>query len=153
MRGEVLERRHRHVLELERDHVDGRRECVQGGLVRITRAGECGRDVGGGAVGLGREDMAAIAEPGRRESRHAAELATAQDADRGAGRNRGHGALSRGVSATASVCRARHAARRSASAGSASARIAAASSPALIAPGRPIASVPTGTPPGIWTIE
>ena len=34
-----------------------------------------------------------------------------------------------------------------------SARIAAASSAALIAPARPIASVPTGTPPGIWTIE
>jgi hypothetical protein len=36
---------------------------------------------------------------------------------------------------------------------SAVARIAAASSPALIAPALPIASVPTGTPAGIWTID
>ena len=33
------------------------------------------------------------------------------------------------------------------------ARIAAASSAALIAPDLPIASVPTGTPAGIWTID
>ncbi len=34
-----------------------------------------------------------------------------------------------------------------------SARMAAASSAALIAPERPMASVPTGMPAGIWTIE
>ena len=33
------------------------------------------------------------------------------------------------------------------------ARMDTASSPALIAPARPIASVPTGTPPGAWTID
>ena len=43
--------------------------------------------------------------------------------------------------------------RRSASAASEPARIAAASSAALTAPARPIASVPTGTPAGICTIE
>jgi hypothetical protein len=33
------------------------------------------------------------------------------------------------------------------------ARIETASSPAFVAPGLPIAIVPTGTPPGIWTID
>ena len=47
----------------------------------------------------------------------------------------------------------RHADSRSASAASDSARIAAASNPALVAPAGPIASVPTGTPAGIWTME
>jgi hypothetical protein len=31
--------------------------------------------------------------------------------------------------------------------------MATASRPALVAPALPMASVPTGTPPGIWTIE
>ena len=47
--------------------------------------------------------------------------------------------------------RERHAASRSASAASASARIAAASRPALVA--LPIATVATGMPRGIWTID
>ena len=42
---------------------------------------------------------------------------------------------------------------RPASAGSCVARIAAASSAALTAPARPIASVPTGMPAGIWTMD
>ena len=33
------------------------------------------------------------------------------------------------------------------------ARIAAASSPALVAPALPMASVPTGIPAGIWTVD
>ena len=61
--------------------------------------------------------------------------------------------VSSGVWATAAVWRARHAASAVAIDSSFSARIAAASRAALIAPARPIASVPTGTPPGIWTIE
>src|SRR5262249_24315530 len=60
---------------------------------------------------------------------------------------------SSGVSATASVCRWRQASSRFASSPSASASTLAASSAALTAPARPIASVPTGTPGGICTIE
>ncbi|PAV68576.1 hypothetical protein WR25_06960 [Diploscapter pachys] len=44
-------------------------------------------------------------------------------------------------------------AHRSDSAGSLMPRIAAASRPALVAPALPIASVPTGMPAGIWTID
>ncbi|EXS71794.1 transcriptional regulator [Sphingobium sp. Ant17] len=81
-------------------------------------------------------------------------MAAAKDTDGRTGRDGGHGRdQSSTVSATASVCLARQASSRSASAGSLVARMAAASSPALIAPGLPIASVATGMPPGIWTIE
>src|SRR3990172_2486984 len=48
---------------------------------------------------------------------------------------------------------ARQRARRRASRWSESAMMPAAKSPALSAPVAPIASVPTGTPPGIWAIE
>src|ERR1700730_1002183 len=58
-----------------------------------------------------------------------------------------------GRSATALVCAARQAERRASIAGSAKARIAAASSAALIAPGLPYAQGPPGPPAGICTIE
>ncbi len=60
---------------------------------------------------------------------------------------------STGNSATEAVCRARHSSSRSSSAASDRASTAAASSAALMAPARPIANVPTGTPPGICTME
>ena len=55
--------------------------------------------------------------------------------------------LASGSSGTASTCALRKASSAAATAGSASARIAAAKSAALTAPARPMASVPTGTPP------
>ncbi len=61
--------------------------------------------------------------------------------------------LTSGSSGTAFVCASRKASSAAATVGSESARIAAARIAALTAPARPIASVPTGTPPGIWTIE
>ena len=60
---------------------------------------------------------------------------------------------SAGRSATAAVRSARQASSRTASASSDSASTAAASSAALTAPASPIASVPTGTPAGICTID
>jgi hypothetical protein len=62
-------------------------------------------------------------------------------------------AVSSGRSAIAAVCALRQAASRVASAGSCSASTAAASNAALTAPALPIASVPTGMPAGICTIE
>src|SRR5579871_5235795 len=103
--------------------------------------------------------MALEAELGRRHRQHAAELAATQNPD---GRirsdrlrdERGHGLSSpAGTSATASVWVLRHASRRSASAASLSASTLAASNAALMAPARPIASVPTGMPGGICAIE
>ena len=95
--------------------------------------------------------MAAQTEPRRGERQHAPELAAAENADGGAGLEQ---AISLWVSWPRpwSAARAR---RRAASAilASDSASTAAASSAALIAPGLPIASVPTGTPGGICMIE
>src|SRR6185295_6940368 len=93
---------------------------------------------------------------------HPPELTAAEHADRGAGQERRprHGSLAPGrlgsgslSSSTRRVCAARYASSRAATAGSCSATIAAASRPALTAPASPIASVPTGIPFGIWTIE
>src|SRR5207249_9423570 len=146
------------VLELEGDEVDLAGEALERGLVVIGR--DLGRrDMAGRRVGIRAEDAAAEAEPGGRQRRHPPELAAAEDADGGA---RGEalaavgahaGGASLGLSATASVWRARQRSSAAATAGSDSARMAAASSAALIAPALPMASVATGTPAGIWTID
>src|SRR5205807_10294032 len=106
-------------------------------------------------VRVGAEHVALEAEPCRGERQHAAELSAAEDADCCvvAERARLSHASSFGRSATASVCCLRQASSRVASAVSESASTLAASSAALMAPDLPIASVPTGTPGGICTIE
>ena len=79
-----------------------------------------------------------------------AELAAAQDADRGAGRERETGVhQSSTVSATASARSRAKTVRRSERAGSDVARMRAARMPAFLAPASPMASVATGMPPGI----
>src|SRR6185312_9950109 len=144
------------ILELEGNHVDRGGEGAQRRGVLILAEGDAGGDLRGRAVLLGREDVAAIAQTGRRQRRHAAELAAADDADRrvrSQGKNHAGSGWSVGVSGTRSVCAARKASSRSASAGSVIARIAAASRAAFTAPARPIAKVPTGMPAGICTME
>ena len=89
----------------------------------------------------------------RKVSEHAAELASADDADDRTGRQRAWGARHAGLSATEPDCCARHCSSRSASPGSPSASTAAARSAALTAPAFPIASVPTGMPAGICTMD
>ena len=127
----------RDVLELERHHVDGGGERVERGLVVIVGAGECGRrrrrpgcrarvrrrgsDSRAGpppAPSCGRAGR----RPGCRSWRRAGSAVTAP--------------CSRGVSATASVCRARHAARRVAPApGRPGPGSPPRAAPALMAPG------------------
>ena len=124
------------------------------------------RHLAGRAVLLTGQDVAAIAEPGGGERRHPAKLAAADQADGGVGRQRERSTAIRGeveparsaiapsgvvggprrqrVEPQASSRRQRR---------SLVARIAAASNAALTAPARPIASVPTGTPAGICTID
>src|SRR3546814_6223859 len=92
--------------------------------------------------------MAFVAELRRGHGEHAPELAAADDPDGGAGCK-----CHSGLSAMPSVWRRRQASSLSARASSAVARIAAAISPALAAPALPIASVLTGMPAGIWTME
>src|SRR5438477_7743491 len=101
--------------------------------------------------------MASQAEPRRRYCEHPAQLSAAENSDGVAGLQLhlicGRHADSSGRSPMASVCCLRQATSLPDSAGSLSASTLAASNAALTAPGLPMASVPTGTPAGIWTIE
>ncbi len=109
-------------------------------------------------VRLPRQDMAAIAQPGRRHGRHAAELSAAHQPDRRIRRQRkqrghdrqglvGHVRHRRGLLRPESIQPlGQHPGPRVA-------RIAAASNAAFTAPARPMASVPTGMPAGICTID
>src|SRR5690606_2056977 len=105
------------------------------------------------AFGLGVQDHHVEAQPRGRLRQHPAELAAAENADAGAGSEGELRHQSSTVSATEAVRSARHFASRPARASSDRARIWAASRPALVAPASPMARVPTGTPPGIWTME
>ena len=146
----------RHVLELVGDDIDVGGETVERRHVGVVGLGHAPHHIEGGRVRIGAQHMALEAEPRGGERQHAAELSAAEDADGGIAAERpallDH-ASSSGRSATASVCCLRQASSRVASAASDSASTLAASSAALIAPALPIASVPTGTPGGICTME
>ena len=119
----------RHVLELIGNDIDIRGEAVERLGVGVIGAGDAMHDVEGGRIRIGREDVALEAEPRRGQRQHAAELAAAEDADGGLGFECGSAfahAPSFGASATAAVCRARHASSRLLSAGSLSASTLAA---------------------------
>src|ERR1043166_3773513 len=94
--------------------------------------------------------MRAVAEARGGHRRHAPELPSAENADRAAGRQHQRDS---GLSATASVCDRRQLSSAAATAGSLSAKIAAANKAALTAPAWPMAKVATGMPAGICTIE
>src|ERR1700722_12326157 len=93
----------------------------------------------------------AITERSRSHRCHAAKLSAAQNSDRRARKNCAH--CGNSSASTSSLRELRHARNRSRRPESVVARISAAKSAALAAPGFPIASVPTGTPLGICTIE
>ena len=155
-RGEKGRGLRRHVLEFVSDDVDVAGKAVERFGVGVVGGGDAMHDVEGGRVGRRRKDVALEAEPRRGQRQHAAELAAAEDPDRGLGlqhRRRFAHAPSFGCSATPSVWRCRQASSRLPSVGSPSASTLAASSAALTAPAGPIASVPTGTPGGICTME
>src|SRR6185312_14601625 len=145
---EHVERGNRQVLELVSGDVDLRAERAQCFEVIVIRARPKRRDVRRRRVVVRVENVGPIAKLRRRDREHPAELAAANDPDRGARGNR-----HRGASATDPVCASLQAWSRWPSDSSAVASIAAARSAALIAPALPMASVPTGTPAGIWTIE
>src|SRR3569833_621743 len=84
-----------------------------------------------------------------RQSKHPAELASAHD-------SYSHTLLvvrGSGVSSTVAGCRSRKDSSAPLISGYLLARMAAAQSAALVAPATPIASVATGVPAGIWTID
>ena len=147
----------RHVLEFIGDDIDVGCEQFQRLDIGIFGAGGIQHDVERRRIRVRRKHLAAQAEPCRRHGQHPAQLSAAENSDGVAGLQlhlpwRSH-AGSSGRSPTASVCALRQAASRPDSAGSFSASTLAASSAALMAPALPIASVPTGTPAGIWTME
>ena len=82
------------------------KRCERLGVVE-RRAREIGGDVGRAGMLVRVEDVAVVAELRRRDRQHPAELAAADDADGGAGRDRHSGA-----SATDPVCSSRHASSR-----------------------------------------
>ena len=139
------------VLEFERDHVDAAGEGANRIEVVVLGADFQIGDLTGGRVDARRERVNAVAHAPGLERQHAAELPAAKHANGGAGQHDPvHGRVSW---RTFAVCSARNWRSRSRSSGRDVARMPTASSPALVAPGFPIASVPTGTPPGIWTID
>ena len=143
----------RHILEFIGDDIDRFREPCQSGLIRII-----GNRMGIGhiesrTVGFRRKDMAAQAERGRGQRQHARQLAAAQNADGLSGLQHQCAPSETGCKAIEAVCAARHACNRALRAGSFRASTATASKAALMAPALPIASVPTGMPAGICTID
>ncbi len=150
----------RHVLEFISDDVDIGGKAVERFGVGVIGPRRAIDDIERRRVGRGREHVTLEAEPRCCQRQHAAELAAAENADGRAGFEHGRGGVRRwahapsfGASATAAVWFARQVSSRLPSAGSLSANMLAARSAALIAPARPIASVPTGTPGGICTME
>ena len=74
-------RRHRHVLELERDYVDRACELLDPIGIEIVGVDLTIRDLPGGRVLAGRERRDAVAQTASREREHPAELSTAQNAE------------------------------------------------------------------------
>src|SRR5215468_10937721 len=143
------------LLDLEGDDVAVLREIRGGKRVVELRGDDAISDRARGAVSVWIEHVNIVAERARSHRGHSAQLSTAQDADRRARRDIGHQrASSMFVSSNTSSVRCfRQTRSRSRNSARCVDTIDVASSAALIAPGSPMASVPTGTPFGICTID
>src|SRR5579883_339940 len=140
-----------HVLKLERHYADVAREFPDGIEIVVRRDHLDIGDLAGGCVLIGRKGVNAVTHAAGRDCEHAAQLPASEHADGGAGQNGlDHASTS---ARTLAACSSRNARSFSRSTGSWLARIATASSAAFCAPAFPMASVPTGMPPGICTID
>src|SRR5690606_10326664 len=142
----------RHILEFVGDDVAAAGELGERRRIVIGRDDLAVGDLRGRTVGARFQNDCPVGKARRRHRQHAPELAAAENAD---GRIRGQGrhcALS-GYRATFSVWLARQESSLCATVASESASMEAAMRAALTAPDRPMASVPTGTPAGICTME
>src|SRR5690606_16336766 len=141
------------------DDIDLGRKGPERRDIVISGHGFIWRHIEGRTMRIGTVDMALEAQFRRRQRQHAAQLPATQDADGGAGGENGgfigqrHYSRSDGNWGTDWVWRARWASSRSARSSSLRASTEAAKSAALMAPGSPMANVPTGMPPGICTME
>src|SRR5688572_2718540 len=142
-------RRDRHVFPVEGDDVDAAREAGQPRPVVEVPGDDFGdRRARYVAAAVVHRELEPERDPG--EGHHPAELAGADDADAHGGLQLAAGS---GRARTSAVCRSRNAASASRSGGCRAASIAVARRAALRAPASPIATVATGTPTGICTIE
>src|SRR5579884_612361 len=144
----------RNILKLERDHRNLPRELADRVQVFIRSVDLHIRNLPGRRILVRRKRVNPIAHPSRGNREHPPQLPAAKHPDCAArqhGFNRtAHNSLS---CMTESVCRARHCFNRVRISGYLFPRMLAANNAALVAPALPIASVPTGIPAGICTIE
>ncbi len=154
MLGRGLRGGRRNIFKLECDHADARGEAphrvqiVVGGL--DFEVGHLAR----GRVFVRRKRVHAVAHAPRRDGEHAAQLAAAQHADSGAGKNRlEHFQVKRVAQHAIGLRRAPRAQLGAQTPAGCAARIDTANRAALVAPALPMANVATGTPPGICTID
>ena len=136
----------RDVLELVGHDVGAGGQLGQGIGVVVRRDDER-RQMPRGRVGVRVEEPEAQTERVAGEGEHAPKLTTAEDRDVHAS------SAGSGWARTVSVCASLHRLSASRISGWLAPRIEAARSAALTAPARPIASVPTGIPAGICTME
>src|SRR5947209_7353387 len=140
-----------HLLELEGHDRDAARELGNSVEVFIRALVLTVGNLTRGRVGERREGVHAVAHPSRGDGEHAAQLAAAKHTDGRSGQYRAH--VGRVASRTFAVCSSRKRRKLSLSSGRVLARTATARRPAFVAPPGPMASVPTGIPAGIWTID
>src|SRR5687768_10967931 len=146
-----IDRRHGDIFELESHDMHMARKLAHGVEVFISGLDFHVRNLTRWRVGLRRERVYAVAHAARRDGEHAPQLAASEHSD---GRTwqdgRGQGSVSPN---TLWVCSVRNWRSLSRSSGRWLARMATASKAALVAPAWPMASVPTGMPPGICTMD
>src|SRR5690606_15979269 len=153
--GRGLDRRERNVFEVERDDIETTCKITTGVNIAVGGDNFALGGLSGRRVGRRRKRVHAIAHLARLEREHTAELAAAENAYGRIGQygHRGYPSNYRSVFKTVSVCVRRNCSSFSRSSLREFARIATARSAAFFAPASPIASVPTGIPAGICTIE
>ena len=151
-RGERVERLGGRVLELGGDRGAGRARARERRRVGV---GACCRwpvaNSAAGESGIGVEHRDAVAQRARGHGEHAAQLAAAQQAERGARED--HSTSGSCIAATCSRSFSRYSASLRARPASEAASRLTAKRPALAAPASPMAKVATGMPLGICTIE
>src|SRR5882762_6466519 len=155
---------HRHILKFVGNQLQSSRKFLQRRAVGVLGS-DARRDAPHRSFWRGIEKAKVKTQRISRERKHVSELTAAEDTD-------GHARFpffaltgwlaipsardaipGSGFARTRSVCALRNFRYASRTSGCFAPRMAAASRAALIAPALPMASVPTGMPPGIWAME
>src|SRR5439155_15586686 len=146
-----IDRLARNIFELEGQQIEAFREIPHGRFIFVCAGEFAVGELTSGRIFFRTENVDPVTHAPGCDGEHAAELPTSHQADRRARQVAPrHG--TRWVS-TASVCRFRNASTFFRIFSWLRARMLAARRAALVAPAVPMASVPTGTPAGIWAME